>query len=189
MLPPTAVGVVPNDQSTISGCLLQSYEDIGQAAFGSKGRAFITWVLYTELIGTCALFYILEVSAQAGEKDCCKLRRGHSWRAVCTPQQPRLRPALRAAQTLRLQAARPALRPALLLVTPERHWLRQQQPVSKTQAAGWHAAGCVLPPVLSQEIGQRLSLCLSSSRNCQPACPEALALSLWQQALPALSGG
>eukprot|EP00891_Asterochloris_glomerata_P004338 jgi/Astpho2/4338/Aster-07427 len=53
-------GVVPNDQSTISGCLLQSYEDIGQAAFGSKGRAFITWVLYTELIGTCALFYILE---------------------------------------------------------------------------------------------------------------------------------
>ena len=84
MFLPTAVGVAPNDQSTISGCLLQSYEDIGQAAFGSKGRAFITWVLYTELIGTCALFYILEVRAQEGRKDCSKLRRaGRSWRAAC----------------------------------------------------------------------------------------------------------
>ena len=46
-----------------STCLLQSYEDVGQAAFGDKGRAFITAVLYTELIGTCALFFILEVSA------------------------------------------------------------------------------------------------------------------------------
>lgn len=45
-----------------STCLLQSYEDVGQAAFGDKGRAFITAVLYTELIGTCALFFILEVS-------------------------------------------------------------------------------------------------------------------------------
>ena len=48
---------------TPSPCLLQSYEDVGQAAFGDKGRAFITAVLYTELIGTCALFFILEVSA------------------------------------------------------------------------------------------------------------------------------
>ena len=45
-----------------SPCLLQSYEDVGQAAFGDKGRAFITAVLYTELIGTCALFFILEVA-------------------------------------------------------------------------------------------------------------------------------
>jgi hypothetical protein len=30
------------------------------AAFGAGGRAFITFVLYTELIGTCALFFILE---------------------------------------------------------------------------------------------------------------------------------
>lgn len=44
-----------------STCLLQSYEDVGQAAFGNNGRAFITAVLYTELIGTCALFFILEV--------------------------------------------------------------------------------------------------------------------------------
>ena len=86
MLIPTAVGVAPNDQSTISGCLLQSYEDIGQAAFGSKGRAFITWVLYTELIGTCALFYILEVRAQEGNTGCSKLRRGgHSSRACSKP--------------------------------------------------------------------------------------------------------
>lgn len=46
---------------TPSPCLLQSYEDVGQAAFGDSGRAFITAVLYTELIGTCALFFILEV--------------------------------------------------------------------------------------------------------------------------------
>ena len=46
-----------------SPCLLQSYEDVGQAAFGNKGRAFITAVLYTELIGTCALFFILEVNS------------------------------------------------------------------------------------------------------------------------------
>lgn len=39
---------------------LMSYEDIGEAAFGPSGRTFITWVLYTELIGTCALFFILE---------------------------------------------------------------------------------------------------------------------------------
>eukprot|EP00959_Pyramimonas_sp_CCMP1952_P081419 1701041-Pyramimonas_sp.AAC.1 len=37
-----------------------TYEDIGQAAFGDWGRQFITLVLYTELIGTCGLFFILE---------------------------------------------------------------------------------------------------------------------------------
>ena len=41
---------------------LLSYEDVGEAAFGDFGRGFITWVLYTELVGTCALFFILEVS-------------------------------------------------------------------------------------------------------------------------------
>lgn len=40
--------------------ILNSYEDIGEAAFGKKGRDFITAVLYAELIGTCALFFILE---------------------------------------------------------------------------------------------------------------------------------
>eukprot|EP01025_Chloroclados_australasicus_P023751 TRINITY_DN239_c1_g1_i11.p1 TRINITY_DN239_c1_g1~~TRINITY_DN239_c1_g1_i11.p1 ORF type:complete len:558 (-),score=44.77 TRINITY_DN239_c1_g1_i11:2674-4212(-) len=39
---------------------LESYEDIGEAAFGQFGRRFITMVLYTELIGTCSLFFILE---------------------------------------------------------------------------------------------------------------------------------
>ena len=37
-----------------------SYEDIGEAAFGRAGRGFITSVLYTELIGTAGLFFILE---------------------------------------------------------------------------------------------------------------------------------
>jgi len=41
---------------------LTSYEDIGEAAFGKTGRAFITAVLYTELIGTAGLFFILEGS-------------------------------------------------------------------------------------------------------------------------------
>ena len=39
---------------------LMSYEDIGEAAFGVNGRNFITFVLYTELIGTAGLFFILE---------------------------------------------------------------------------------------------------------------------------------
>jgi len=42
------------------GRLLKSYEDIGEAAYGPQGRQFITAVLYAELIGTCALFFILE---------------------------------------------------------------------------------------------------------------------------------
>ncbi|KAK3289784.1 hypothetical protein CYMTET_2797 [Cymbomonas tetramitiformis] len=43
------------------GCLpLETYEDIGEAAFGKTGRTFITAILYTELIGTCGLFLILE---------------------------------------------------------------------------------------------------------------------------------
>lgn len=41
---------------------LTSYEDIGEAAFGKAGRALITAVLYTELIGTAGLFFILEGS-------------------------------------------------------------------------------------------------------------------------------
>eukprot|EP00899_Mesostigma_viride_P002522 jgi/Mesvir1/12270/Mv00480-RA.1 len=39
---------------------LQSYEDIGDAAFGDAGRQFVTWVVYTELVGTLGLFFILE---------------------------------------------------------------------------------------------------------------------------------
>jgi hypothetical protein len=36
------------------------YEDIAEASFGKSGRNFMTAVLYTELIGTCALFLILQ---------------------------------------------------------------------------------------------------------------------------------
>ena len=36
------------------------YEDIAEVAFGKSGRDFMTGILYTELIGTCALFLILE---------------------------------------------------------------------------------------------------------------------------------
>ena len=47
------------------GPVLESYEDIGERAFGPAGRAFITTVLYTELIGTCGLFFILASAVQA----------------------------------------------------------------------------------------------------------------------------
>eukprot|EP00873_Tetraselmis_striata_P005000 jgi/Tetstr1/425264/TSEL_015717.t1 len=39
---------------------VSTYEGIGQLAFGDWGRRFITLVLYTELLGTCGLFFILE---------------------------------------------------------------------------------------------------------------------------------
>ncbi|KAK3248321.1 hypothetical protein CYMTET_42209 [Cymbomonas tetramitiformis] len=38
---------------------LQTFEDIGESAFGDAGRYFITFVLYTELLGTCGLYFIL----------------------------------------------------------------------------------------------------------------------------------
>lgn len=47
-------------RSSNAGEPLNCYEDIGEAAFGFRGRQFITSVLYTELVGTCALFFILE---------------------------------------------------------------------------------------------------------------------------------
>ena len=59
----TAPADLLEQEALALGQPLLSYEDIGEAAFGSGGRAFITWVLYTELIGTCALFFILEVGA------------------------------------------------------------------------------------------------------------------------------
>ncbi len=42
------------------------YEDIGEAAFGRLGRKIVSSVVYTELLGTCALLFILEVY----RKDC-----------------------------------------------------------------------------------------------------------------------
>lgn len=61
---------------TPSPCLLQSYEDVGQAAFGDAGRAFITAVLYTELIGTCALFFILEARTYPAVCQCSAVFSG-----------------------------------------------------------------------------------------------------------------
>lgn len=37
------------------------YEDIGEAAFGSFGRKLVSTTVYTELLGICALLFILEV--------------------------------------------------------------------------------------------------------------------------------
>jgi hypothetical protein len=39
------------------------YEDIAEASFGKPGREIMTAILYTELIGTCALFLILQKGA------------------------------------------------------------------------------------------------------------------------------
>ena len=38
------------------------YEDIGAEAFGGLGRAIVSASMYIELLGTCALLFILEVS-------------------------------------------------------------------------------------------------------------------------------
>ena len=37
------------------------YEDVGEAAFGAFGRAVVSTSIYTELLGTAALLFILEV--------------------------------------------------------------------------------------------------------------------------------
>ena len=36
------------------------YEDIAEAAFGRRGRDVMMTILYTELLGTCALFLLLQ---------------------------------------------------------------------------------------------------------------------------------
>lgn len=40
---------------------LVGYEEIAEEAFGKFGRAVISAIIYTELFGTCALLFILEV--------------------------------------------------------------------------------------------------------------------------------
>ncbi len=37
-------------------------EDIGEAAYGSFGRRLVSTTVYTELLGICALLFILEAS-------------------------------------------------------------------------------------------------------------------------------
>lgn len=39
---------------------LETYEDIAEVAFGTRGRELVSMILYTELLGTCALFLILQ---------------------------------------------------------------------------------------------------------------------------------
>ena len=40
------------------------YEDVGEAAFGALGRAVVSASIYTELLGTAALLFILEVRGE-----------------------------------------------------------------------------------------------------------------------------
>ena len=44
------------------GGAVVGYEDIGAEAFGGLGRAIVSASMYIELLGTCALLFILEVS-------------------------------------------------------------------------------------------------------------------------------
>lgn len=44
------------------GGAIVGYEDIGAEAFGALGRAIVSVSMYIELLGTCALLFILEVS-------------------------------------------------------------------------------------------------------------------------------
>ena len=44
-----------------AGPPMVGYEDIGEAAFGPLGRRIVSSVVYTELMGTCALLFILQV--------------------------------------------------------------------------------------------------------------------------------
>ena len=48
-------------QEGSNGTALVGYEDIGAEAFGGLGRAVVATSMYIELMGTCALLFILEV--------------------------------------------------------------------------------------------------------------------------------
>jgi hypothetical protein len=50
----------PGSSIQLQDRLMSSYEDIAEASFGKLGREVMTTILYTELIGTCALFLILQ---------------------------------------------------------------------------------------------------------------------------------
>jgi hypothetical protein len=50
----------PGYKYKVTNGTLETYEDIAELAFGQKGREIISLILYTELIGTCALFLILQ---------------------------------------------------------------------------------------------------------------------------------
>lgn len=53
----------PGHSYKLTDGTLETYEDIAEVAFGKKGRELISLILYTELLGTCALFLILQKGA------------------------------------------------------------------------------------------------------------------------------
>ncbi len=55
----TARRKAANDPNTS----MVGYEDIGEAAYGSFGRKLVSTTMYTELLGICALLFILEVQS------------------------------------------------------------------------------------------------------------------------------
>ena len=55
-----------------NGAALVGYEDIGAEAFGGLGRAVVATSMYIELMGTCALLFILEVGRP---RSCAHLMR------------------------------------------------------------------------------------------------------------------
>lgn len=62
---------------------LVGYEEIAEESFGKLGRAVISAIIYTELFGTCALLFILEVRGgikHATPRLCC-LHGLHGWHA------------------------------------------------------------------------------------------------------------
>jgi hypothetical protein len=56
------------------------YEDIGEAAFGPRGRSIVSSVVYTELLGTCALLFILEVRTT---RRCAASSWSHQFESEC----------------------------------------------------------------------------------------------------------
>lgn len=50
----------PGNTLQLKNGTLETYEDIAELAFGARGRQLISLILYTELLGTCALFLLLQ---------------------------------------------------------------------------------------------------------------------------------
>lgn len=55
------------------------YEDIGAEAFGRLGRAIVASCMYIELLGTCALLFILEVSRPINHLDASSAAFQNRW--------------------------------------------------------------------------------------------------------------
>lgn len=66
------------------------YEDVAEAAFGSKGREVVSLTLYTELLGTCALFLILQKGVQRWTHSCRRIVGDTAPLMPCSPPVPHL---------------------------------------------------------------------------------------------------